>query len=374
MVDEHLEYVSDRTRMALFSQAIASLVKPGSKVVDLGSGSGVLALMCLQAGAGQVDAIDSSSAIDLARGTLEGAGFADRTRFHHALTSRVDLPREADIILCDHVGYFGFDYGLIELLADARRRFLKPGGVQVPRRLRLFLSAVDSEKCREECSAWAAPEIPPEFHWIRANAVNRVHPKELKGADLIAEPVLLAELNLMQDQPEFMTFTANLTLQRQGAMDGLLGWFECELSEGVWMTNSPVSAAAIARPQAYLPLSEAIKVNEGDVIEATIMARPADEVVTWQVRRPNTGELISQSTLHSSFGSAVQKLLSLRPDHVPQLGRLGRARQLVLGYCDGRRSRAEIHEAVARDHPDLLPTRAELSKFINEVLAQDGSS
>lgn len=374
MLDEHLEYVSDQARMALFRQAIGRVVKPGDSVVDLGCGSAVLGLMSLKAGARHVDAIDSTSAIDLAKGTLQGAGFAGHAHFHHALTSRVELPREADVIICDHVGYFGFDYGLIELLADARRRFLKPGGAQVPRRLRLFLSAVDSEGCRKETSGWAAPEVPAEFHWVRASALARVHPMQLKAADLIAAPAALADLNLMEDQPDFMSWTATLAIEREGVIDGLLGWFECELAQDVWMTNSPVNAAAIARPQAYLPLSEPMEVNVGDVVQATIMARPADNVVVWQVQRPGDGALLSNSTLNSGFDSAVHRLMSLRPDHVPQLSAPGRARQIVLGYCDGKRTRAEIHEAVARDHPRLMPTPAELSRFINEALAQDASS
>ena len=42
-------------------------------------------------------------------------------------------------MLCDHLGYFGFDYGIIELLQDARERFLKPRGIVVPSRVKLML-------------------------------------------------------------------------------------------------------------------------------------------------------------------------------------------------------------------------------------------
>ena len=45
----------------------------------------------------------------------------------------------------------------------------------------------------------------------------------------------------------------------------------------------------------------------------------------------------------------------------------------MLGYCDGKRSAREIEEAVLRDHPQLFPDRAEISRFVARVLGRDAA-
>ena len=41
-----------------------------------------------------------------------------------------------------------------------------------------------------------------------------------------------------------------------------------------------------------------------------------------------------------------------------------RAGQIVMGYCDGKRTVAEIEAAVLADHPDLFPTPKAISDFV----------
>lgn len=45
--------------------------------------------------------------------------------------------------------------------------------------------------------------------------------------------------------PGFVSWTAEFTMARDDIMHGLAGWFECELAENVWMTNSSLAAQAI---------------------------------------------------------------------------------------------------------------------------------
>ena len=68
MLDEHREYLADRARTALFRRAIKAVVRPGDVVLDLGSGTGVLGLLALKAGAARVYQVDESPMIEVARG------------------------------------------------------------------------------------------------------------------------------------------------------------------------------------------------------------------------------------------------------------------------------------------------------------------
>jgi hypothetical protein len=136
------------------------------------------------------------------------------------------------------------------------------------------------------------------------------------------------------------------------------------------MTNSPLAEKPIHRPQVFLPIGEAVTVTGGDVVRATIMARPAEHLIAWTVEFPATGQRFSHSTWQGMMLSP-EVLVRSKPNHVPQLSHEGRARITVLGYCDGKRTAQEIEQAVLRDHPHLFPSSAEISRFVAQVLGRD---
>ena len=370
MLEEHLGYVADSNRLAQFRTAIARVARPGWSIADLGCGTGILGLLCLQAGAGRVFAIDSTAMINVARQTLTRAGHGNRCVFIHGHSRRVELPEPVDLVICDHVGSFGFDYGIVRTLQDARRRFLKPGGTLIPARIRLLVAAIESEPCRAKAENWRAAGVPNEFHWLRQLAVNARHTAELSRDALLSAPAVLGDIDLRTDNPEFFRWTAELRAERDGVMHGLAGWFECELVEGVWMTNSPLAERPIRRNQAFLPIDEAVRVSAGDPVRVTVMARPADDLIAWIVDFPRTGRRFSHSTWQGSL-LAPDELTRAHPQRVPNLSREGAAHVTVLGYCDGRRSAQEIEQAVLKNHPDLLPSPEEISCFVAQVLGQD---
>src|SRR5204863_6106851 len=74
---EHLAYVSDAHRLERFDSALREIVRAGQTVLDLGSGTGMLGLLALRAGAARVIAVDEGRMIEVARETFRAAGLAD---------------------------------------------------------------------------------------------------------------------------------------------------------------------------------------------------------------------------------------------------------------------------------------------------------
>lgn len=370
MLDEHLGYVGDAVRLDQFSKAVNKTVTPGDLVADMGCGTGVLGLLALKAGAARVFFIDESAMIDVARETMRHAGFAGRATCLHGRSSQLELPEQVDVVICDHVGYFGFDYGIVQFLDDARRRFLKPGGKLVPSRIKLYVAAVESTQCSELVNGWRAEHVPPEFHWLQGYAANTKYAVKLDRKDLLGEPAELGVLDLYANNPAFFSWSVELHIGRDAVMHGLAGWFGCELADGVWMTNSPLSDKPINRAQAFLPMEEPVQVKAGDVVRATIMARPADNLIAWVVEFPSSGKRFSHSTWQGMlFGE--EDLIRANPDRTAKLRRAGRARTTVLQYCDGKRTVKEIERLVLSNHPDLFPSSAEISSFVLRVLGRD---
>lgn len=370
-LSEHIEYLTLPGRNAAYRQAIASVIQSGDTVADLGCGVGVLGLFCLEAGASHCWGIDSSDAICLARESMARVGLADRHTAIADSTFRTELPEKVDLIICDHVGFMGFDYGIIPLMRDARQRFLKPGGKMIPQAIDLMVAPVSSPFCRERAEQWRGPLVPETFHWLDALAHNRRYSHNFVPSELLGGAVRLGQIDFADDEPDFFRFDAVIRAERAGTFDGFVGWFDCQLAGDVRMTNSPLDPASIQRPQAFFPALESFPVEADDEVRLSFRFRADDRVIAW--------------TIHPPCGAPAQKLSTfngtvLTPaDLVKEAGRslalnpLGAARAYVLAQVDGRRSGEDIIAKVLEERPDLLPSELAIRDFVQGVLARDCS-
>ncbi len=372
-LEEHYGYLADGVKLERYRTAIDRLVRPGQVVMDLGCGSGVLGLMALRAGARKVLFVDEGAIIEVARQTVARAGFANRAAFFHANSfelDELDVPERADIIVCDHVGYFGYDYDILTMLADARQRFLKPGGVMVPAAVDLKLAPVDAEDGHEFVARWRNGSVPEDFAWVGVSAANTKHGLSAKAENFIAEPATLATFETGMTVAEFLSWHADFTCTRNGTLNGLLGFFDALIYDDIRMSNSPLAAERLRRSQAFLPLDEPVSVRQGERIRATIMARPIDHILAWTVDLPEQARRFSLTTFNGLLLDN-EALESSRTDRLARLNERGRARQVVLSYCDGARTVADVEALVRREHPGLFPSARATESFVRSVLARD---
>lgn len=81
-----------------------SALKTGDRVLDIGTGTGLLALMMAQKGAGQVDAVElDESAAAQARENSEASPWSDRIQVHHQKIQDFakDAREKYDLIICN---------------------------------------------------------------------------------------------------------------------------------------------------------------------------------------------------------------------------------------------------------------------------------
>ena len=100
----------DGARTAAFEAAIKSTVRRGDVVVDMGTGSGVLAMFAARAGARRVYAVESDERnIGHLTATLTANGLEDRIAILAGDVTTIDLPESVDVVIGEMVAT-----GLIE--------------------------------------------------------------------------------------------------------------------------------------------------------------------------------------------------------------------------------------------------------------------
>jgi Ribosomal protein L11 methyltransferase (PrmA) len=373
IVDEHRQYLGDHARVAAFRQAIHEVVKPGDVVVDLGAGTGILGLLACQAGAARVYAIESGGMIEVARSLARANGFQDRVTFISGHSPHVELPEKADVVVADQIGRFGFEAGVVEFFADARRRFLKPYGTLIPARIEMTVAPVEYPDRWTDMEFWCDNATGFDLRTVREWAMNTGYPATYQPEHLLGAPTVGAVLDLATCEPRAVTLHAELPIRRAGTLHGIGGWFAAQLSAHSWMTNGPLGVQRIHRQNVFFPINQTLPVVVGDRVTVDMTILPVDVMVTWRVAITDEGGTPKGRFVHSTLKGMLttrEDLQRTRPDFVPQLVPRGQARMTVLSLCDGQHALATIEQEVYRRHPALFPSVAEAATFVAEVVTR----
>lgn len=89
-------------RHAFLSNSVDFLDKV---VLDVGTGTGILAMFAVQAGARKVYAVEASESAVMARILVEANGYANKIEVIHAKLEEVLLPELVDIIISEPIGF-----------------------------------------------------------------------------------------------------------------------------------------------------------------------------------------------------------------------------------------------------------------------------
>ena len=371
VVDEHRQYLDDRARVAAFETALNALVRPGDVVLDLASGTGLLGFLACRAGAARVYAIESESISALARLVARDNGFDDRVIRIHELSSRATLPEQVDLIVTDLAGRFGFEAGLMEVLGDARRRFLKPGGRLIPSSVTLFVAPAEAPETRRQIEFWNRTVSGISFRSAHPLAQCTGYPRHLDAADLLAESCPLTTVDLHRDC-DTMSGRVEFSITRAGACDAIGGWFSAVLGPGIELTNAPGAPHRIDRRNVLFPLRETVNVEAGDHIVLSMFIRPEELLVRWRVSVSRGNRVVHETDASTLGGMLISPddVRRTRLSAIPTLTESGSARRTVLELCDGVRSLGDIERAVFERHAGLFRTQADAAMFVAEVLVR----
>ena len=349
--------ISDSARFEAYAKAISRSVRHGSVVVEIGCGPGVIALLACQAGATCVYAIEIEDIIDVARQVAAANGFAKRIQFFQNDSRKVELPERVDVIVSDIRGALPLFNGSLPSLQDAKKRFLTPNGVMIPRRDVVKAAITECEEIYSELvTPWNTCVPGTELSIPRRLELNTVHGVRIKAEQLMSHPQDLCTLDYMGNPEPNASAGLAFRASRSGTAHGICMWFETELYEDIGFSSGPGSPTVIYG-QLFLPWLEPVMMEEGQEILVTLQANLVGKeyIWRWETRfSAADGNKVhfQQSTFEGSQVSS-RTLRRHAVDHVPVLTAEGEAERFLLGAMDGKASLEGIAKRAAERFPEV---------------------
>jgi len=375
-ISDYGDMIADSVRMEAYTGALRKAVTRDSVVVDIGTGTGIFALLACKFGARHVYAIEPSDAILVAQELARLNGYEDRIEFIHGVSTEVELPERADIIISDLRGLLPLYGPLIPSIVDARQRFLAPGGRLIPQCDLLWASLAETSKIyRRHDVTLLKNTCGLDLSAANKYVMNGLWKKRVTADQLLAPPICWAEIDYATVQIEDFNAEFDWIVSRPGTAHGITMWFDMKAEDTIGFSNKP-GAPEVIYGQAILPLLEPVPVKEGDIVNVTLSADLVDGDYIWRwntrVADADDPRMIKADFRQSTFFCKALNLERMRKGisgFKPRLTIDGQIRSAILSLMDGSRSLEEISRRVFRQFPDryanwqeVLPEVGELSR------------
>ena len=361
-----------KARLRSYRRAIAATIKPGDTVLDLGSGSGVLAFFACQAGARRVYALEHGPSIELARLLARKNGFQDRILFIGGSSRELDLPEQVDAIVTDTVSFW--QAGALSAIIDVRERWLEPGGQIIPRSIEIVVALAEvPEIYKSHIDFWARRTGGVDLSPVRDVAVHLPYPVRIQERSLVSEPASLTRLALADLEAGTVDGKVRLRAHRACTVHGVCAWMVSELADQVVVGNGP-GHSSTNYLQAFFPFSRPLAVAAGAIVDVDLQS---DDNVQWRwaveaedrLSASQSRERISQSSFEGMLLSP-DALRKLAIDRTPTLSARGEAERFILDRADGKTSIAELHSALLKQYPVLFRSEEDAMSFVAEVIGR----
>ncbi len=280
-LDFHQSMLNDRVRTDAFRRAIMAQVDPGDVVVDIGTGTGVLALFAAKAGASRVYAIEEDEVAELAERVIAANGYEDRVVLIRGASTTVQLPEPGDVLVSETIGNAGLDEGIAIWFDDARQRLLKPDATLIPTTLAVLAAPLELPRDWAETRRWREPMHALDFTPLHDAMLCSLYWDELNPVSVVGQAVEVHRTDF-DGPPHDMDAAVTMSTRRDAVVHGIGLWFAAGLGAGVTISNAPPSPVP-SWSQGVLLLEHSVPLRAGEAIRVAVRATADGRQWSWQV-------------------------------------------------------------------------------------------
>jgi len=243
----HFPMLADHDRNAAFRQAIDKHCANAGVVLEIGTGSGLLAMMAARAGAGKVVTCEAVPVIaENATQIIAANGYSERISVYPVRSTGLmvgrELPERADVLLAEILSSEILAEGALDAMADARERLLKDNARIIPSAVTICGALVSSSALQELTSVNMVEgfdlsnfnEFAPFLITIPKGTAYAVvseafHPFNLQMGERFSAP---ANVNF------------RVRVRETARVHGIAQWMKVHLDEDICLENAPTTTTS----------------------------------------------------------------------------------------------------------------------------------
>ncbi len=247
----HVRMLNDRARTSAYQRAIRETVCPGDIVLDIGTGTGILAATAAKCGAARVYAVEQSSMAKLATKVFEENGLSETVTVIQGHSTDIVLPEKADVLVAEILGNDPLQENILDVTSDAVRRHLKPDAKIIPRHVTMCASLLSIPKDKLNKQIFNDENVSSWYDWygisfkplVRASQAQshcfNVNSYRTLNWKKISDPVNIMTIDLMNTAPTSVKEKCSGVALNSGEINGVLVYFSASLSDGCHLSIAP---------------------------------------------------------------------------------------------------------------------------------------
>ncbi|KAK6635991.1 hypothetical protein RUM43_009643 [Polyplax serrata] len=312
----HFRMLNDFNRNKSFQEAIIKKIGTGfNRVLDIGTGTGLLSLFCVEGKAREIYACDTSGVmIETARKVLECNNASSFIKLIHKHSNELcvptDIPQRVSLVITETMDSGLLGENILPTLAHAWTNLLLPPvssssnphtgdcGFVIPSAARIYLTGIECDSCssyRDSDSTHVFSSLNQYLTFRNCENydtqdLRHVNYKCLTNSEIILtvdfnDPIFIKGVLMGCQDKEF-----TMPCTESGRLDCFAVWFDVFLDEEIVINTGPKSLSNEAWEQAIFHLPKSVSVNENDEIPVRMSLADGKLSINWG-GKTNVGDL-----------------------------------------------------------------------------------
>lgn len=299
----------DSVRLDAYIDALKRYVTADTIVLDIGTGTGIFALVAAKLGAKHVYAIEPEPAIHVAKQIAEDNGFLGKITFIQNFSDQVDLPEKADLLVGDLRGVLPFMHYNIPSYIDARNRLLKPDAIILPERDLLFVAAGYDERWYKRIVSSPWLDNPYDINFSRgfeyaSNTLSNSSEGFRGGQALQTEPCQWGQIEYATVDSTDLSQRVEWLIDSDKKINAYVVWFDAVVTDGISYSAKPgIIREGAVYGQMLFPLKAELTLQVGDRLSLDIGVRLVERnyIWSWHSQVIDESGVVKHSLKQSNF-------------------------------------------------------------------------
>jgi tetratricopeptide (TPR) repeat protein len=285
----HVPMMNEHKRNQAYLTALEGAVTPQTSVFEIGTGSGLLAMMAARLGAKQVTTCEAVPLIAETAQRIVADNKLEKTiKVIAKRSTEVELAGKADILVSEIFSSELLGEYVLPSLEDAKRRLLKPKGRVIPAAGQIMIALFGGDNMRRNLMV----DDSFGFNLQRFNGLvskKRMIARNDLNIEMLSDPVAAFTFDFEKDDTfPAQNKTLEITAKTGGRCYGIIQWIRLQMDKDTVFENHPALKTSVSNWQqcAYV-FDQPVDLKRGQV---AVISATHDRTVPWFFLDKVTGD------------------------------------------------------------------------------------